>query len=99
MIAPAVAKATRIPVVADELCRTAVITAPAMIPKYHLEPTVDKISLNIGEAVKGFIAALICPIPTNRIPKPNIMLPMSFLFLRLANITINAPKKTNNGAI
>ena len=35
-IAPALAKATNIPVVADELCNTAVINAPAITPKYHL---------------------------------------------------------------
>ena len=97
--APAVANATNIPVVADELCNTAVIKAPAITPKYQCCPTVVSISWNIGNVVNGFIAALIVPIPTNKIPKPNIILPISLLFLPFTNITIIAPTKTKTGAI
>ena len=99
LIAPAVANATNIPVVADELCNIAVIVAPAITPISQLSPIVTINCSNTGELVRGFIAPLIIPIPVNKIPKPNTILPMSFLFLPLANITIIVPKNTNNGAI
>ena len=97
--APAVANATSIPVVADELWRTAVIKAPAINPKYQCDPTVVSISWNIGDDVNGFIASLIVPIPTNKIPKPSIIFPISLLLFPLTNITIMAPTNTKIGAI
>ena len=98
-IAPAVARPTKIPVVADELCKTAVITAPAKIPIGQLSPIVNKTSLKTSELVRGFIEELIIPIPVNNIPKPSIIFPISFLFFPFANITIAAPIKTKSGAI
>ena len=98
-IAPAFAKATNIPVVADELCNTAVTNAPAITPKYHLSAIVNNICWNIADSLKGSIASLIIPIPMNKIPNPKIIFPISFFFCIFANITIIAPTKTNKGAI
>ena len=98
-IAPAFAKATNIPVVADELCNTAVTNAPAITPKYHLSAIVNNICWDIADSLKGSIASLIIPIPMNKIPNPKIIFPISFFFCIFANITIIAPTKTNKGAI
>ena len=68
---PDTANATKIPVVADELCNIAVIKIPISTPNIEFFPT-NKINLlNIANSDTGFKEEDINPIPINNTPKPN----------------------------
>ena len=99
VIEPVDAKAINIPVVADELCNIAVRTKPVNIPKIQLSSIAIISCENIGDSANGFKAELIIPIPINKIPKPNIISAISFLFFCFADINKTTPTITNNGAI
>ena len=98
-IAPVVARATKIPVVADELCTTAVIPRPAIKPKILLSATTITNSLNQLASAIGFMASDITPIPINKIPNPKAILAISLTLFFLAISIIIAPAPINNGAI
>ena len=67
---PEFAKATKIPVVADELCNIAVIVNPTNTPKKLFFPITEIKSLNICKFDIGLREDDINPIPINNIPNP-----------------------------
>ena len=75
---------------------TAVRRVPASIPKSGLEKRVRRL-VNSGTSASGFTAPLMVSIPVIRMEKPRRMVPISFFFSFLQNITRITPTRARTG--
>ena len=94
---PVEAMACKIPTEAEELCRTAVTTAPKRTPRIGLL-NIKKISWKAGESLSGERADSMVVMPKKRIPKPISRWAMFLVFLRLLTRIMKEPMAITIGA-
>ena len=89
--------ACKTPTEAEELCKTAVTAMPISTPSRGLENMVIH-SLNAAESARGRMACSMETMPTNKMPKPVIIIAILRVFTFFDTSIIPAPTAIQTGA-